>query len=867
MVITNESSINLTRRAIVAYQAGRPEAARELLAEAIHNDADNELAWLWLAALAHKPEEKRYCLERADALNPQGTAHDALAALGGVQSAAPAYVAEIGELPLPSEITREQGRANTGKIPWIWPAVLLVLLGGLALYFGVAAATPRDRVYLAVAAPLSGASAAVGQEMVASVRLAADRLNAAGGIAGRPVELLVYDDQNDVELARQRADEIVQDGRALAVVGHNTSATTLAALEVYQAAGIAAVSGTASANDVTAGNPWSFTTVFNNTAQGEFLAAYIGRVLGAERVSIVYTDEPYGRSLQEAIVGNLPQSVRVPHLWPLPVSEGEGTEAAAALAETIIRADDPGVIVMAMLRAEAKDLVVELRRRGFSQTVIGADAMGSTAFADQFEAEPEEMAQPGYFTDGIYAATPVIYDSAPAGAQALAAHLRGEGVVAPSWRSIKVYNSALAVFAALQTANIQNTPGTRQADRERVRNELARLNSRDNSVAGLDGPVYFDAEGAGVMPVAIGRFDQGELLSAPVQLQPIDNLGRTDLAAETAAGTIFEINGQYLRPTRVVYTGATILELRDLDLQAATANFDFYLWFRYQGDDDATDIQFVNQASNFVNLAVNGALLGTPVEEAMVGGLKYRLYRVRGMFKQNLEFRDYPFDRQTIGVQFQNANLTRDQIVYVVDRRGLEQPGVGDLLNDPAQFANVDNWHVRGEVVLYQDTVSQVSSFGDPRLFESNGKLDFSEFHISVDLGRDLLSFLLRNVLPLALVLVILYVSLFFSHEDQTTDRITTAVTVLLTGAVLLSGIYSSLPEVGYTVAIEYGFYLFFGLTLGAVLLALIGSRLYKSGREELLVRLDLGARLLFPAAVLVAVAWYVVQYAPGLAS
>jgi branched-chain amino acid transport system substrate-binding protein len=67
--------------------------------------------------------------------------------------------------------------------------------------------------------------------------------------------------------------------------------------------------------------------------------------------------------------------------------------------------------------------------------------------------------------------------------------------------------------------------------------------------------------------------------------------------------------------------------------------------------------------------------------------------------------------------------------------------------------------------------------------------------------------------------------------------------------------------EVGYTVAIEYGFYLFFMLSLGAVFLALIGSRLYKSGNEEILIKLDLGARIAFPMMVRVVIAWYVVSF------
>ena len=76
-------------------------------------------------------------------------------------------------------------------------------------------------------------------------------MNAQGGIDGRQIALLVYDDQNNPDLARTRATEIVQDGRALAVLGHNSSAATLAGSKVYEAASLPYVSATASADEVT----------------------------------------------------------------------------------------------------------------------------------------------------------------------------------------------------------------------------------------------------------------------------------------------------------------------------------------------------------------------------------------------------------------------------------------------------------------------------------------------------------------------------------------------------------------------------------------------------------------------------------------
>ncbi|MFN8475879.1 MAG: ABC transporter substrate-binding protein [Anaerolineae bacterium] len=857
----SQTSLNLTRRAILAYQSGHPETARELLAEAIQDDPQNELAWLWLAALAHSNHDKRYCLERALEINPKGPARDALVALGDVTPTVPTYVADADQLPRPAEIMDVQEKKSRVRyrrrriLVGVLAVAALVALVGLA---AVRVRLPKEAIRVTMVAPVTGPSSEVGQELVQSARLAIDRMNEAGGINGRAVELVVYDDQNDPDLARQRAEEIVKDGRALAVLGHNSSAPTQVASEVYNAAGMPMITGTASADEVTKGMPWSFSTTFNNTAQGTFLATYVARILKAPRVSVVFSNEVYGQSLSQAFLHNLPLEVDVANIWTVDVSPDTRDESVKATIEAIVSAPDPGLVLLVVPRLEAKDLVLGVRRANPQLQIFVTDSAGSSAFADLFKDEPEEQQQPGFFTEGIYAATPLIYDSAPLAAQALAEQYQTTYDAVPSWRGVKIYNAALALFDAMRRADIRNTADGRADDRDRIRRNLGTLRSRESSVEGLDGPIYFNEDGAAATPVSVGVFQGRTLLSAPAQLRPAENLGRIDVPAALNDGDIFEVNGQYLRPTRVVYTGATINELSDLDARAGTAKLDFYLWFRYRGDDDVTNIAFINADDN-------GLTLGEPIEQATIDGMKYRLYRVRGNFRQDLDFHDYPFDRQKIGVRFQNAQLPRDEVIYVVDTTGMAHDGDVANAQGGRDFVNIDNWHLRGAVELFQTTIGQKSNFGDPRLFNTNSKLEFSEFSLSAELGRDLLSFLVRNLLPLALILIILYISLFFSHEDQTTDRVSTAVTVLLTAAVLLAAIYGSLPEVGYTVAIEYGFYGFFGLTLAAVFLALIGSRLYKQGHEEILDRIDLAARIIFPLVVLAFLVWYVVQYVPRL--
>ncbi|MFN8484488.1 MAG: ABC transporter substrate-binding protein [Anaerolineae bacterium] len=856
----SQTSLNLTRRAILAYQAGHPETARELLAEAIQDDPQNELAWLWLAALAHTNHDKRYCLERALEINPKGPARDALVALGDVTPTVPTYVAGADQLPRPDEIMDVQEkkvRVRSRRRRILYSALAVIALVALVSFAAARVRLPKDSVRLAVAAPVTGPSSAVGQELVQSARLAVDRLNQSGGINGRSVELVVYDDQNDPALARQRAEEIVKDGRALAVLGHNSSAPTQAASDVYNAAGIPMITGTASADEVTNNRPWSFSTTFNNTAQGAFLATYIAQVLKAPRVSIVASDEVYGKSLSQAFRQNLPPEVAVADVWRVDMRPEKRDGSVQAAIDAVANAAEPGLVLLAVPRLEAKDLLLGMRRARPDLQVMVADAAGSSAFADLFKDEPEERAQPGFFTNGVYAATPLIYDSAPFAAQELAAQYQATYEAVPSWRGVKVYNAALALFDAIRRADVRNTADSRAEDRDRIRRNLTMLQSRESSIEGLDGPIYFNSEGVAATPVSVGIFQDRTLLSAPVQLQPAENLGRLDLQAALGRGDLFRVNGQYLRPTRVVYTGASINELSDLDARAGTAKLDFYVWFRYRADDDATNITFINATDNNLKL-------GVPIEQTTIDGMKYRLYRVRGNFKQTLDFHDYPFDRQTIGVRFQNARLPREEVIYVVDTTGMARDAA-KADEQAREIVNIDNWHIRGPVELFQATVGQKSNFGDPRLFNTNSKLEFSEFSLGVELGRDLLSFLVRNLLPLALILIILYISLFFSHEDQTTDRVSTAVTVLLTAAVLLAAIYGSLPEVGYTVAIEYGFYAFFGLTLAAVFLALIGSRLYKQGHEEILTRVDVAARIIFPLVVLAFLVWYIVQYVPRL--
>ena len=109
--------------------------------------------------------------------------------------------------------------------PWVLAAlVLAVVLVAAIAFFRQQQPGPAANAYvIAFAGALTGTDAAVGEEQLRAVELAADTVNAAGGIGGRPLEIVSYDDANDPARAAEVARDIVANDRVVLVIGHTIS--------------------------------------------------------------------------------------------------------------------------------------------------------------------------------------------------------------------------------------------------------------------------------------------------------------------------------------------------------------------------------------------------------------------------------------------------------------------------------------------------------------------------------------------------------------------------------------------------------------------------------------------------------------------
>jgi branched-chain amino acid transport system substrate-binding protein len=164
----------------------------------------------------------------------------------------------------------------------------------------MARANPASPFKIAVVVPVD-ANASSAEEILRGIADGQTQFNQTGGFNGRLLEVEIANDGNNPKISREVAKKITQDSKVLAVVGHNASAATEAALPIYEAAGtplIASTSGTASLS-----SPVLLRTVLNNKLTGVHLADYAKQGLKLDRIAVFYDpNDIYSRDMQEIFV-------------------------------------------------------------------------------------------------------------------------------------------------------------------------------------------------------------------------------------------------------------------------------------------------------------------------------------------------------------------------------------------------------------------------------------------------------------------------------------------------------------------------------------------------------------------------------------
>jgi len=176
-------------------------------------------------------------------------------------------------------------------------AAALSLSAGLLF----AASAGAQTIRIAVAGPFTGPLTQYGEMIEQGARTAVEILNDAGGVRGKPLELVLMDDGCEPKQAPTVANRIVNDGIGF-VVGHACSGASVAAADIYENNNVVMITGTASAPVLTEGKGFEFIfrTMGRDDQQGPAAAAFILNKIKPERVAVLHDKQSYGQGIAVA---------------------------------------------------------------------------------------------------------------------------------------------------------------------------------------------------------------------------------------------------------------------------------------------------------------------------------------------------------------------------------------------------------------------------------------------------------------------------------------------------------------------------------------------------------------------------------------
>lgn len=182
---------------------------------------------------------------------------------------------------------------------------MLVLILAVACLAGCGKSS-SDTIKVGILGPYTGDYAQYGLAVRNGAQLYIDQVNAAGGINGKQIETIVYDEKGDSTEAITAFTRMVDEG-ITALIGDVLSGNTMAVVGEANPINMPMVTASATAAGVTYNADTNtvysnvFRTCFIDPFQGDKMAQYASEVLGAKTAAILYeTGNDYAVGLKEA---------------------------------------------------------------------------------------------------------------------------------------------------------------------------------------------------------------------------------------------------------------------------------------------------------------------------------------------------------------------------------------------------------------------------------------------------------------------------------------------------------------------------------------------------------------------------------------
>ena len=316
-------------------------------------------------------------------------------------------------------------------------------------------------------------------------RLAIDQLNAAGGVLGQKLDLLIEDDHNDPSEAASAVSKLITRDHVVALIGENASSRSLAAAPIAQNYQVPMVSPSSTNVEVTKKGDYIFRVCFLDSFQGKAVATFAWQTLQAKTAALlVDAKSDYSVGLADsfrraftALGGRIVEELKY--------AEGDSDFSAQL---TALQASPPDAIMIPGYYTDAGLIARQARGLGIRSALLGADGWDSPKLAEIGGAAVEGAHFSNHYS---------VDDPSPA-AKAFVEDYRKAFGSQPDSIAALSYDAARLVADAIRRAG--STEG------KRVRDALAST----ADFAGVTGTITMDEDRNPVKPAVILKVEGGK---------------------------------------------------------------------------------------------------------------------------------------------------------------------------------------------------------------------------------------------------------------------------------------------------------------------------------------------------------------------
>jgi branched-chain amino acid transport system substrate-binding protein len=297
---------------------------------------------------------------------------------------------------------------------------------------------------------ITGSNALAGEMLQKGGELAVSQINAAGGVKGQPLNLVVYDDKSNPEGAVKAVTRLVDVDKVIAIAASNSSPNILATTQITEEAKVLQVGAGTSPAYTNAGFKYLFRGTTNGNLPNEACVTAM-KDMGVKTIGILRVASEYGTSGIKSFLTLMAGSIEV---VAEEVYQTTDTDYTGQIAK-ILNAKPDGVLVFGMTNESAL-AIKQFRRNGYDGFIYGPESLGV----------PDIIKVAGDAADNTIFGSGAVVPAGPGDANTevekkmLEAFVAAYGAMPVSDVVYRGYDSVMLIARALNNAEDINKPET-----------------------------------------------------------------------------------------------------------------------------------------------------------------------------------------------------------------------------------------------------------------------------------------------------------------------------------------------------------------------------------------------------------------------